>query len=154
MYYLICPNERLLEDSGSQANFVQKPISAGALQESALFGYQAQKPKSATPLFFGWACTLFLFSQAQQRWVYFTMGNCCRRMQGKQVTGTMFIRKAVPDNFKLCNPDQNLLIKERALFQKLGSCPPPHHRGLKFTAPIFRICAKICRLPCSHTTIL
>ena len=53
--YLICPNERLserlLEDSGSQANFVQKPISAGALQESALFGYQAQKPKSATPLF-------------------------------------------------------------------------------------------------------
>jgi len=55
--YLICPNEhlseRLLEDSGSQANFVQKPISAGALQESALFGYQAQKPKSATPLFFG-----------------------------------------------------------------------------------------------------
>ena len=64
--------------------------------------------KERPPFFLDELVNFFLFSQAQQRWVYFTMGNCCRRMQGKQVTGTMFIRKAVPDNFKLCNPDQNL----------------------------------------------
>ena len=85
--------------------------------------------KERPPFFLDELVNFFLFSQAQQRWVFFTMGNCWRRMQGKQVTGTMFIRKAVPDNFKLCNPDQNLLIKELALFQELGSCPPPHHRG-------------------------